>query len=695
MDVGLFSQLNNPTIASGTTLVATSGHSAAGRGQAEYAYDSTLTSSYVSANPRTAFSDASGRVFRLALTRRTPYMFGAVGDGTTDDTVPLQAFFDDAYPAANGKANTYDFTGTWGVSAPVYAVYDGGQPFISRRFICGRINVLSGFSGGNYVLTFGALVDSIVEGELFIWGGDQVPYASRQFKTGVRLLSCARTKFRSIRVESAKRDSVKFDDGVDSETFRAGTPYEITHGGSSNIGAGIDKLYGRYIGSCGLSAAHQYTVPFTAAGMGGGHAGDFTTSSPAVYQNSTIQRTRLTVSTSSEFETGDFVAVRMEVVQATYITIAADNGMSRLSWAAGDPVAAGLTVGDKIIPQSGVNAGYVFTITGFSGTSNRDIAVSPKPVTEAATAITGLHTEFQTHQITHIPDSAHIDVFPWIDPRFTHGTVCSRHGFVANVLGGSTANLHFGLLGGIVVGGTLNSAGGYGCTVETLLPEFAEFGIVHGRSISSVAYGLNVDHVHSEVVVTDYLQVSAAPPQSSSIKSASAWANLARVPAGASPPGVLALCQTLMPRYLTTSTGRPDDRELVHFNLKVAGEEYASSLSGNYSGITSHTGANALSNRRNSDRKTVLGNSGTIEVEFDDDLARLVGEAHRGEVFWQNSDGAAPSGSLTFFLSTGLADTGWSFAGATNPVTTTKPCRVQVIWHKPTKKVLLSRFEAA
>src|SRR4051794_12461572 len=95
-NVGLFTTAAStpPSIPSGTILANTTGYSTEAKGEAVYAYDSSLST----APARSGFVDASGRVFRLAdqVRARTPYMFGAVGDGATDDSAALQAFFDDA-----------------------------------------------------------------------------------------------------------------------------------------------------------------------------------------------------------------------------------------------------------------------------------------------------------------------------------------------------------------------------------------------------------------------------------------------------------------------------------------------------------------------------------------------------------------------------------------------------------------------
>lgn len=698
MDLGLFTSLSSPSIPSTVKLVRTSGFSSEGRGQAEYAYDSSLAPSYVSSNPLTSFTDATSptpRVFRLAETVRTPYMFGAAGDGTTDDTAELQAFFDDAFPAANAETCTYDFTGTWGVSGALYACYDPGDPFISRRFRMGTLNVLAG-SNIDHVLTIGGCVSGVFEGELFINGGSQVYYASRRFQNGVRLITCNSAYFESIRVESAKRDAVILEDLAAPTTFRTGTPLEVQYPYSNNIGIRIEKCHARYSGSASSDSRYGLIIDFDNVVMGSGEGANFTTDFLATFQGSTSQRSRVTIDPTTELRVNDLVSFRIEKTPAHYTTIAADNGGSTFTWSSGDPTAGpnGLVVGDKIIPQSGANAGYTFEITGFSGTSNRQISVSPRPVTEAATAISAVYTELQTHLITEIVNSTTITLYPWVDPRFGSGKLYSRHGFVANVLGGNTANSSFGLVEGLVVGGTLHSAGGYGCRVSTMLAEYAEFAIVHGRTHYDVALGLVVDHIHSEVVNTDYLQV-AMGPQNTFIKGASAWGNLAATPPGASAPSKLALCDTLRPRWFTSSTGRPPTAEFRDFRLVIGGEEYSSTgLSGPYSGTTQYHDEYALSNRPGNDERQILADAGSIHLDWDEDAARCIGNANKASVHWCDADGTAPSGSLTFTLSAGMTNAGWSIVG-TNPVTTTAPCRIDVRYHRPTRKVLLTRFAAS
>jgi hypothetical protein len=93
MEIGLFTTAKTtpPTVPSTETLVRTSGYAAPGKGHAEYALDTTKTSAFVTAHPRCAFLDASGRVFRLVTNPINILETGAVADGTTDNADAIKA----------------------------------------------------------------------------------------------------------------------------------------------------------------------------------------------------------------------------------------------------------------------------------------------------------------------------------------------------------------------------------------------------------------------------------------------------------------------------------------------------------------------------------------------------------------------------------------------------------------------------
>lgn len=688
MDLGLLTQLGSPSIPSATTLVRTSGYSAPGRGQAQYAYDSALTSSYVTANPRTAFADASGRVFRLAETERTPYMFGAVGDGATDDSVPLQAFFDDAFTTANAKRNYYNLDGVWAVSRPIYAVYPigNGTEEVTRKFRGGRLLVLptSAQLGGVAMTDVLTIVGyrQVWDGELAVQDGlgGSTNYASRRFFNAIRMMGVSQSSFEVIRVDGAMWDALHLNSTYGSWTLRAGTPYEVTYPHRNNIGLRIGSAYGRGCGSCHQSAGMGYSVDITGADAGGDPYLNYGfDSNEAGFLNSHVQRSRLTVSSSSHFRRLDIGKVRLELLPTVFGTIASNNGASTLTWSAGDPVTAGLQVGETIIPQSGANAGGAFTILGFGGTSNRTISVYPAPATEAATAITGLHSGWSFHVITNVPDGTHIDVFPWVPPR-TNSKWYSMHGWIANVQGGDSANLHFDYLSGLVAGGGLLSGGLYGSHVSTLLLDHAEIGLMQGTGLINAALGTVVDHLHVEATTIDFLQLTGTLSSSCIIKGGSSF-HLGRT-------------AKLVPRT-SPSDALPQPGALVNCTIDRGGEIYQSDVTGSYSGHTYFADDNnALTNDPRGRERTVIANSADVHLTFNDDAARLFGQHHWAELFWIGPTGAAPTGTLSFTLRPSLAAQGWSIGGPASVTAPGKPCLFRVRFYKEGKKVLIARFDA-
>ncbi|HVG46197.1 MAG TPA: hypothetical protein VM890_15750 [Longimicrobium sp.] len=692
MDLGLFSQLSSPSIPSATTLVRTSGYSSPAKGQAQYVYDSTLVSSYVTANPRTAFTDASGRVFTLADNERTPYMFGAVGDGATDDSAALQAFFDDAFPTANARRNYYNLDGIWAVSQPIYAAYPNGSGTpneVTRRFRGGRLIVLpvSAQPGGVAMTNALTIVGSrqVWDGELAVQDGSgtTTSYATRRFYNAIRMMAVGRSCFEVIRVDGARWDALHLDstyNGGATWTLRAGTPYEVSYSSRNNIGLQIGAVEARGCGSCHLSAGRGYSVAITGIDAGGSpNSLDQFNTTEASYANSFSQRSRLTVSSTSEFRVYDIGKVRLELLPADFGTVAADNAASTLTWSTGDPVAAGLQAGEKVIPQSGANSGKEFTVLGFGGTSNRAISVYPAPSAEAATAISGLHSGWSFHQIRNIPDGTHIDVYPWVPTR-TNSAWYSMHGWIANVQGIDSANLHFDYLGGLIVGGGLLSGGLYGTHVSTLLLDYAEIGLMQGVIPTSANIGTVVDHLHVEATTVGFLKVTAYPGSHCIIKGGSSL-DLGNV--------------TALHVRTSPSNALPGPWALEACTIDRGGEILQSNAGRSYSGDNYIQGSRALTNHPASRQRTVIANSGTAHLDFNDDMARLFGEHHWAELFWIGPAGAAPTGTLNFALHANLAAQGWSIGGPASVTAPAQPCAFKVRFYKEGKKVLIARFDAA
>jgi hypothetical protein len=87
---------------------------------------------------------------------------------------------------------------------------------------------------------------------------------------------------------------------------------------------------------------------------------------------------------------------------------AADNTLSTFTFAGGDPVALGYGVGDVIRftnLSDAENNGRNFTITGFSGASNRTLAVTPAPDTMVADTTFNIT---RPGRVITVPQSAHV-----------------------------------------------------------------------------------------------------------------------------------------------------------------------------------------------------------------------------------------------------------------------------------------------
>lgn len=140
LSIGTFSIANTLSIPVGTDLVQTSGYASSGYGSAKYTYDATVNSTYVTANPRTSFLSANGRGFKLAEPFLNVQQTGAKGDGTTDDTVAIQAAFD--YMASIGGGTVFlapnsDYRVTTTLRIPGFVTLEGGgavrYPYVGTK----------------------------------------------------------------------------------------------------------------------------------------------------------------------------------------------------------------------------------------------------------------------------------------------------------------------------------------------------------------------------------------------------------------------------------------------------------------------------------------------------------------------------------------------------------------------------------
>ena len=460
---------------------------------------------------------------------KTPYDFGAKGadtaslDASVDDAAALQAFFDDAYDPANSDT-TYDWSGHWAVSKPLYFVrplVNSGElnvEYPARRFVCGTLHVLpvAKQPGGvpmETVLT--------ISGPHSHWGGNLVihdggrgatPYASRRFVNALRVLQCAQARIDSVTVFGAKRDVIVEDTNYETWTEREGTAYEAGSVSKNSIGLQIGRVFAAGCGSMHAFAGygHEQAIASYDQGSDPLDNGVFSTTSTG-YGNSANQRTELTVASTAEIRAGDYGKVRTEVAGATFTAISADSGASKLVWSSGDPVAAGLLVGHRFMLQDaggvGANDGMTFEIVSFGGTSNREITVRPAPVTETEKAYSGLQTKWSLHRVCTVNGPTKFLVHPWI-PDGTNSKWHAIHGFLLNSFGIDSASTFVGYAGASKIGGGVRSAGLYGVRIGELLVDHAEMGLVIGATPVSASVGTVVNHRHIEGTIFPLVQVA-------------------------------------------------------------------------------------------------------------------------------------------------------------------------------------------
>ncbi|MEM7239212.1 MAG: hypothetical protein AAF501_15510, partial [Pseudomonadota bacterium] len=145
---------------------------------------------------------SDGAFFDLAMQRVTPVMFGAAGDGSTDDAAPLQAFFDylETRPEVLG-----DFSGSWLTTQPLTA--RGG---LGNRYVCGEI---IGSAQMESLLTVIGKRQNF-DGTLRLTGvssGSLTTFSNRLIQNGLSIEDAGFSKFDKIDCQTFQRYGVRIE----------------------------------------------------------------------------------------------------------------------------------------------------------------------------------------------------------------------------------------------------------------------------------------------------------------------------------------------------------------------------------------------------------------------------------------------------------------------------------------------------
>lgn len=681
--ISLFTAAPTKSIPIGTDAVQTAGYATSGLGAATYVYDAAVDAAYVAANPRSSFVSANGRGFKLVGDGLLePRMFGAVHYDPTapvDAADALNAFYAHAKDPQNARRYVYDARAAWYVAKKVYAnFWDGNEPNVARRFLAPDLRVapIAELPGG-------VALDCAIEiaGYRIEWLGTtgiheaalvneyaNTTWATRRYVYGARVRALGPSVVGPFNVDGAKRDSVYFEGRQAGFVSGDGVNFPA----SNSIGAQVGRVYARYCGAAEHAGANQAPAALAVSAITQGRKTGATTPYvnevfEAVFSAGDDQRSKLTtVGSTADLAINDMVWRRVELDAATYGTIQAipdgvDARKGTFVWTAGDPTnldgaAHGLAVGD-IYPifQGGENVGKLFRITGFSGGSNRTIAVAradPEDIVTVvaahaatASAVYKQYGEKSGHWVASIIDANNFTVFPYV-PLACNSTVHIVMGSALRAEGDDLANVTFDGAEALLCGGSFYLRSNFAPKVKTVLGESCGATLRIGDPSYAGGVGLVIGHGHSEACDFD-MAVGTQLGGGVTINMQSLF-DISKVVA----PGPRATVNEIY-----SSAARP---------LGLVGLFHRGSLIDSPAGGVNETtaGFTAISNATRNRQFFAHGDNFTLNVGFDFDEARLFPKRHWAELMWTDTDGSAPDGTLTLNMDVALVGLGWTFAGA-------------------------------
>lgn len=606
------------------------------------------------------------KVYRRVVEGRVrPEMFGAPPYNPSAEVwchSALNAFYRLARNTRLARMYVFDASGEWGIADKIYAVYDGAEPTVDRRFIAPtfRVAPLASLPGG---VPLDAAFDiaafhSTWEGEIAVhpsgsalWG---TAYATRRYNIGVRRRFCGGSTFGGVRVDDA------IYEGVHDDSTGAFTADSISFPNSNNIGMEPGYILCRTCGSSEIGGFGNATPKTISSKVKGGNSsggafgtGEVWDATPATYINLSSQRTKLTLNNTTGLRARDMGWTRLELTPAIYGTIAAavvtgPPASGTITWSTGDPTTY-LNVGDlHPVFQAGPNAGIEFRITGFSGTSNRVIAVDRSPTAHAATADATYKQYGRAiwHKIAVVEDATHITVFPWVPDR-NNSDFHIASGAALRVDGADSAVCNYATLEAFACGNAYWGTSLFSPKFGTVLMELCEIGARLGGADDANHFGVLMEHGHAEACRADIIVESYSITGKINLGSSydfSKWVSL-------------------RPFFATTLQ---DPSSSKFGALKVDARGYilsASNANFNYDPDPYDTTFYGISNAPPLREVFLHDNSGTLTVTLDRDAARIFAKQHQAQLLWTGPSGGAPSGTLTLNLDASLAAQGWAFAG--------------------------------
>ncbi len=427
---------------------------------------------------------ATGSVTRRSISDRlagmlSPRDFGAVGDGVTDDTAALQAFFSHIATNDVGAANA---SGTYLVSVGI--TFGSDDAVIATRNIYGNMTLNAG-AAIDTMFTLNGFPQGTWSGTITVNGTGSTSYSSRTCRRGILVKRCRAGSL----------------DVVQANNFSQHGVYVIATSPDNNNFLNMGRVSCVNIGSAhpgGSNLTANWSSP-TNSGSG----------------NSGGQRTTITVDTLPPTTVGPngesplAVRVRTYTGTGTYDppSLAPNSSATTVitvTGAARGDIVSDLEFSNDLqgVQLSGVvTAANTVTVT-FSNPSN---------ATNTVNLASGIVTAsiYKTHYVYTVDSvNSTLAVFPWIDSAITSGILQYVFGAGVYATGNNANVVGFDLINATRCSVGFWSDSNYGSSVSRLSTQACLVGMAVGGNPTNVHNNFVVGAYYCELNSLDFLRVS-------------------------------------------------------------------------------------------------------------------------------------------------------------------------------------------